>query len=300
MDMAMGGGWPRGRIAEVYGPEASGKTTLALHAIVEAQRQGGLAAIVDVEHALDRDYARRIGVDFGRLAFAQPGSAEDALDIVESLVSKAGLDLVVVDSVAALVPEEEIEKGMGQATMGLVARLMSKAMRKLTPIASKENCTILFINQLRANIGGYGASEVTTGGNALKYYASVRVEIRAPKGNLINVGTEDPTGVRAKAKVTKNKCAPPHKTAEFDIMFGSGISQESSTLEAAIMCGIVDKKGAWFVYKDTKLQGRDNFAQFLKKNPDVKSELEQRVRDHCKLHSEDFVVDGVKGGLGAV
>lgn len=288
LDLAMGGGWPRGRIVEVYGPEASGKTTLALHAIAEVQKAGGLAAFVDVEHALDMDYAKNIGVNSESLALAQPGTAEEALDRIEAFVLSGGLDLVVLDSVAALVPEEELEKTMGQATMGIVARLMSKAMRKLTPAASKTGCAIMFVNQLRANIGGYGPSEVPTGGNALKYYSSMRVEIRAPKGNIIwgpgKVAGGQPTGVTAKATVSKNKCAPPHRRAEFEIRFGKGISQVDNLFSVALDTGLIMQKGAWYQYEEVSLQGRQTWVERLTEDADLCKKLEVLVRERISLH----------------
>jgi len=287
LDVAMGGGWPKGRIVEIYGPEASGKTTLAYHAMAQVQKAGGLVAYVDVEHAIDPDYARTVGVNVDELAFNQPDSAEKALDLVEELAVEGALDLIVVDSVAALVPEEEMAKDMGESTIGLLARLMSKALRKITPVAYGNGCTIMFINQLRASINPYGPPEVTSGGNALKYYASVRVEIRAPKGGLLKrAGEEDPYGIEAKTKITKNKCAPPHKTAKFDIIFGSGISQESSILDAALAAGIVEKAGAWLQYKDLKLQGKEKFVQHVKNNPDLCSELERTVKEHLEAPKE--------------
>jgi len=288
LDMIMGGGWPRGRIAEVYGPEASGKTTLALHAIAEVHKAGGIAAFVDVEHALDREYCKTIGVDIDRLVFDQPDSAEDALQRVETF-AREGLDLVVLDSVAALAPREEIEKGIGEATIGLVARLMSKALRKITPIASRTGCTVLFINQLRANIGGYGLSEVTTGGRALKYAASMRAEVRAPASLFLKRAGGEAYGMRAKVKVTKNKIAPPHKSCEFDIIWGQGVSKESCVLEAALTYGIVEKRGAWLSYGDVRKQGREHFAAEMRRVPALCEELAEaaKARASGKLEEED-------------
>jgi recombination protein RecA len=277
LDLALGGGYPKGRILEIYGPESSGKTTLALHAIAEVQRLGGTAAFIDAEHALDPAYARRLGVDTDNLLVSQPDNGEQALEIAETLVRSNAVDLVVVDSVAALVPQAEIDGDMGDSHMGLQARLMSQALRKLTGIISKSHTTVIFINQIRMKIGVmFGNPETTTGGNALKFYASVRLDIR--RIGQIKSG-EEIIGSRTKVKVVKNKIAPPFRVAEFDIMYNEGISKTGDVLDLAVMHGIVDKAGAWFAYKDAKIgQGREASKAYLKENPEILSEIEASVR----------------------
>jgi recombination protein RecA len=278
LDLALGGGYPKGRVIEIYGPESSGKTTLTLHAIAEIQKQGGTAAFVDAEHALDPAYARRLGVDTDNLLVSQPDNGEQALEIVETLVRSSAVDVVVIDSVAALVPQAEIEGEMGDSHMGLQARLMSQALRKLTGIINKSNTIVIFINQIRMKIGVmFGNPETTTGGNALKFYASVRLDIR--RTGQIKSG-EDIIGNRTKVKVVKNKIAPPFRTAEFDIMYNEGISRTGDVLDLAVQHGIVGKSGAWFDYADAKIgQGREASKQYLKDNPKVLSEIEKKVRE---------------------
>ncbi len=277
LDLALGGGYPKGRVIEIYGPESSGKTTLTLHAIAEMQKQGGTAAFVDAEHALDPAYARRLGVDTDNLLVAQPDNGEQALEIVETLVRSNAVDLVVIDSVAALVPQAEIEGEMGDSHMGLQARLMSQALRKLTGIINKSNTIVVFINQIRMKIGVmFGNPETTTGGNALKFYASVRLDIR--RTGQIKSGDEI-IGNRTKVKVVKNKIAPPFRTAEFDIMYNEGISQTGDVLDLAVQHGIVGKSGAWFDYADAKIgQGREASKQYLSNNPKVLAEIDKKVR----------------------
>lgn len=277
LDLALGGGIPKGRIIEVYGPESSGKTTLTLHAIAEVQRAGGMAAFVDAEHALDPAYAKRLGVDIEKLLVSQPDSGEQALEIVETLVRSNAVDIVVIDSVAALVPQAEIEGDMGDSHMGLQARLMSQALRKLTGIINRSKCTVVFINQLRMKIGVmFGNPETTTGGNALKFYASVRMDIR--RISQIKTG-EEIVGNRVRVKVVKNKIAPPFRQAEFDIMYNQGISKEGDILDLATETGIVEKAGAWFAYNGENIaQGREAAKQYLKENPKVLSEIDKKVR----------------------
>lgn len=277
LDIALGGGYPKGRIIEIYGPESSGKTTLTLHAIAEIQKQGGTAAFVDAEHALDPSYARRLGVDTDNLLVAQPDNGEQALEIVETLVRSNAVDLVVVDSVAALVPQAEIEGEMGDSHMGLQARLMSQALRKLTGIINKSNTIVIFINQIRMKIGVmFGNPETTTGGNALKFYASVRIDIR--RTGQIKSG-EEIIGNRTKVKIVKNKIAPPFRTAEFDIMYNEGISRTGDVLDLAVQHGIIGKSGAWFDYNEAKIgQGREATKQYLAEHPDVLAEVEAKVR----------------------
>ncbi|MDB5187083.1 MAG: recA [Candidatus Saccharibacteria bacterium] len=277
VDLALGGGYPKGRIIEIYGPESSGKTTLTLHAIAEVQKNGGTAAFIDAEHALDPAYARRLGVDTDNLYVSQPDNGEQALEIAETLVRSNAVDLVVVDSVAALVPQAEIDGDMGDSHMGLQARLMSQALRKLTGIINKSQTTVIFINQIRMKIGVmFGNPETTTGGNALKFYASVRLDIR--RTGQIKVG-EDIVGNRTKVKVVKNKIAPPFRVAEFDIMYNEGISKTGDVLDLAVQHGIVGKAGAWFDYADAKIgQGREASKVYLKQNPDVLAEIEAKVR----------------------
>jgi recombination protein RecA len=277
VDLALGGGYPKGRIIEIYGPESSGKTTLTLHAIAEVQKAGGTAAFIDAEHALDPAYARRLGVDTDNLLVSQPDNGEQALEIAETLVRSSAVDLVVVDSVAALVPQAEIDGDMGDSHMGLQARLMSQALRKLTGIINKSKTTVIFINQIRMKIGVmFGNPETTTGGNALKFYASVRIDIR--RTGQIKVG-EEIVGNRTKVKVVKNKIAPPFRIAEFDIMYNQGISKTGDVLDLATEHGIVGKSGAWFDYKDAKIgQGREAVKVYLAENPKVLEEIEKKVR----------------------
>lgn len=281
LDLALGGGIPKGRIVEIYGPESSGKTTLTLHAIAEVQRNGGVAAFIDAEHALDPQYAQRIGVNLENLLVSQPDSGEQALEIVDSLVRSNAVDLVVVDSVAALVPQAEIEGDMGDAHMGLQARLMSQALRKLTAVISKSKTTVIFINQLRMKIGVmFGNPETTTGGNALKFYASLRMDIR--RISQIKQG-ENIIGNRTRVKVVKNKIAPPFRQAEFDIMYNEGISREGDVLDLAVDNGLVEKSGAWFAYKDEKIgQGREATKNYLRENPKVLEELAKKVVEASK------------------
>lgn len=277
LDLALGGGYPKGRIIEVYGPESSGKTTLTLHAIAQIQKQGGTAAFIDAEHALDPAYAKRLGVDTANLLVSQPDNGEQALEITETLVRSNAVDLIVVDSVAALVPQAEIEGDMGDSHMGLQARLMSQALRKLTGIINKSKATVIFINQIRMKIGVmFGNPETTTGGNALKFYASVRLDIR--RIGQIKQG-EEIVGNRTKVKVVKNKIAPPFRTAEFDIMYNEGISKTGDVLDLAVTHGIVGKAGAWFDYKDSKIgQGREATKLYLKENTAVLNEIDKAVR----------------------
>jgi recombination protein RecA len=286
IDYALGiGGLPRGRVVEIFGPESSGKTTLALQVIAEAQRGGGMAAFVDAEHALDAQYAQKLGVDLDNLLVSQPDHGEQALEIVEVLVRSGSIDVVVVDSVAALVPKAEIEGEMGEAQMGLQARLMSQALRKLTGVVSKSKTILIFINQLREKIGVmFGNPETTTGGRALKFYASVRVDIR----RIASIKDGDQIiGGRTRVKVVKNKVAPPFREAEFDVMYGEGISREGDLLDLAVEKRIVEKSGAWFAYGGERLgQGRENAKQFLKENPDVRRAIEERVRRELGLVRE--------------
>jgi recombination protein RecA len=290
IDYALGiGGMPRGRVVEIYGPESSGKTTLALQVIAEAQKTGGMAAFVDAEHALDAAYAQKLGVDLENLLVSQPDHGEQALEIVEVLIRSGGVDVVVVDSVAALVPKAEIEGEMGDAQMGLQARLMSQALRKLTGVVSKSKTTLIFINQLREKIGVmFGNPETTTGGRALKFYASVRIDIR----RIASIKDGDQViGGRTRVKVVKNKMAPPFREAEFDIMYGEGISREGDLLDLAVEKRIIEKSGAWFAYAGERLgQGRENAKQFLKDNPDIRQIIEDRVRKELGLSREPEVV----------
>ena len=279
LDIALGiGGVPRGRIIEIYGPESSGKTTLAQHIVAECQKKGGIAAFVDAEHALDPEYAKNIGVKIEDLLISQPDTGEQALDITEELVRSGAVDIIVVDSVAALVPKAEIDGSMEEQQMGLQARLMSKALRKLTAIVSKTNTTVIFINQLRMKIGVmFGNPETTTGGNALKYYSSVRMEIR--RTETIK-GEHSDLGNHVKVKVVKNKVAPPFRTAEFDIMFGKGICKYGNIIDVGVKMNIVDKSGSWFSYKDSKLgQGREKAKEYLEQNPDVMNAIETEIRE---------------------
>ena len=283
LDIALGtGGVPRGRIVEIFGPESGGKTTLALHIVAEAQKQNGLAAYIDAEHALDVTYARKIGVHTDDLLISQPDTGEQALEIAETLVRSGALDVLVVDSVAALVPKAELEGDMGDAQMGLQARLMSQALRKLTGSISKSKTTVIFINQLRMKIGVFfGNPETTTGGNALKFYSTMRLDIR--KMGAIKQG-QDVIGFRTKVKVVKNKVAPPFRETEFDIIFGEGISKEGDIVDLAADCGIIEKSGAWYSYKGERLgQGRDNAKAVLKENKDILSEIEGALREKFAL-----------------
>jgi len=284
LDLALGGGYPKGRIVEIYGPESSGKTTLTLHAIAEIQKKGGTAAFIDAEHALDPAYARRLGVNTDDLLVAQPDNGEQALEIVETLVRSNAVDLVVIDSVAALVPQAEIEGEMGDSHMGLQARLMSQALRKLTGIINKSKTIVIFINQIRMKIGVmFGNPETTTGGNALKFYASVRLDIR--RTGQIKSG-EEIIGNRTKVKVVKNKIAPPFRVAEFDIMYNEGISKTGDVLDLAVLHSIVGKAGAWFDYADAKIgQGREASKTYLTQNPKVLDEIEKKVR--AKVATEE-------------
>merc|ERR1739841_37437 len=285
LDLALGGGYPKGRVVEVYGPESSGKTTLTLHAIAEVQKSGGVAAFVDAEHALDPVYAASLGVDVENLLVSQPDTGEMALEIVDQLIRSAAVDLVVVDSVAALTPRSEIEGEMGDHSVGAQARLMSQAMRKITGNIGKSGCTVIFLNQLRLKIGvTYGNPETTTGGNALKFYASVRLDIR--RIQTLKKGTEE-FGIRAKVKVAKNKVAPPFRIAEFDILFGKGISTLGCLLDLAEETGVVTRKGAWYSYEGDNIgQGRDNTIGWLEQNPEAKEAIEGLVRQKLTEGSE--------------
>ena len=281
LDEALGvGGYPRGRIIEMYGPESSGKTTLALHAVAEAQKMGGIAAFIDAEHALDPVYAKNLGVDIDNLWVSQPDNGEQALEITENLVRSGAVDIIVVDSVAALTPQKEIEGDMGDAMMGLQARLMSQALRKLTAIVGKSKCMIIFINQIRMKIGiMFGNPETTTGGNALKFYSSVRLEIRRIE-SIEEKGNDDAVGNRVRVKVVKNKVAPPFRKVELDIYFGKGISATASLLDSAVKHGIIDKRGAWYTRGEEKVgQGKENAINFLKENPDYAKQIEAQIRN---------------------
>ena len=282
LDSALGiGGIPKGRIIEIYGPESSGKTTVALHIIAECQKAGGIAAFIDAEHALDPVYAKKIGVDVDNLLVSQPDYGEQALEICDALARSGAVDIIVVDSVAALTPRAEIEGEMGDTHVGLLARLMSQAMRKLTGNISKNNTTMIFINQVREKVGVmYGNPEVTTGGRALKFYSSVRMEVR--KGEALKRGSEI-IGNRTKVKIVKNKVAPPFKTVEFDIMYGEGISNEGSIIDVGVELEIIRKSGAWYSYEGEKIgQGRDNAKAYLKANPETKAEIEAKIREHSQ------------------
>ena len=286
LDIALGlGGIPRGRIIEIYGPESSGKTTVTLHMIAEVQRRGGIAGFIDAEHALDPVYAKNIGVDIDNLYISQPDSGEQALEITETLVRSGAIDIVVVDSVAALVPKAEIDGDMGDSHVGLHARLMSQALRKLTAVISKSNCAVVFINQLREKVGVmFGNPEVTTGGRALKFYASVRMDVRRVE-TLKQSG--ESIGNRTRVKIVKNKIAPPFKEAEFDIMYGKGISYVGDVLDLAAACDIVNKSGAWYNYEGNRVgQGRENSKQFLLDHPDILAEIDRKVREHYNLDPE--------------
>lgn len=282
LDLALGlGGVPRGRVVEVYGPESSGKTTVTLHMIAEVQKRGGIAGFIDAEHALDPVYAKNIGVDIDELYISQPDSGDQALEITETMVRSGAMDIIVVDSVAALVPRQEIEGDMGDSHVGLQARLMSQALRKLTPVISKSNCVVIFINQLREKVGVmFGNPETTTGGRALKFYASVRMDVRKIE-TLKQSG--EMVGNRVRVKIVKNKIAPPFKEAEFDIMFGKGISREGDILDLAANIDVVKKSGAWYAYNGDKIgQGRENAKLYLAEHPDVMSEIEEKVRQHFR------------------
>lgn len=283
LDIALGvGGYPRGRVVEIYGPESSGKTTLTLHAIAEAQKAGGIAAFIDAEHAFDRFYAEKLGIDIDNLIISQPDNGEQALEIADNLIRSGAIDIVVIDSVAALTPKSEIEGEMGDSKMGLHARLMSQALRKLTGSISKTKCTVIFINQLREKIGVmFGNPETTTGGNALKFYASVRLDIR--RSTQIKDTDGDAAGNKTRVKVVKNKVAPPFKTTEFDIMYGEGISRIGEILDLGVEYEIIKKSGSWFSYGDTKLgQGRDAVKTLLKDNPELLEELDNKINEALK------------------
>ena len=292
LDVALGvGGIPRGRIIEIFGPESSGKTTVALHLVAEVQKLGGIAGYIDAEHALDPVYARNLGVDVNNIYLSQPDDGEQALEIAETMVRSGAIDIVIVDSVAALVPRVEIQGEMGEAHVGLQARLMSQALRKLTAFANKSNCTVVFINQLREKIGvTYGNPETTTGGRALKFYATVRLDIR--KSDVIKLNNEI-IGNRTKVKIAKNKVAPPFKTTEFDIMYGKGISREGDTLDMAAEYDIVNKSGAWYSYNGEKIgQGRENAKIYLSEHPDIMEEIEKVVREKCGFNGNESTVEG--------
>jgi recombination protein RecA len=285
LDVALGvGGVPRGRVVEIYGPESSGKTTLALHVVSEAQRLGGIAAFIDAEHALDPIYARKLGVNTDELLISQPDTGEQALEITETLVRSNAVDVIVVDSVAALVPRAELDGDMGDSLPGLQARLMSQALRKLTAAISRSGCVVIFINQIREKIGVmFGSPETTTGGRALKFYASVRLDIR--RQDAIKQGTES-VGVRTKVKVVKNKLAPPFREAEFDVLYGEGISKSGTILDAGVEQGIIEKSGTWYTYKTERIgQGRENARKWLQENPVVLSDLEAKIRDTLGLRA---------------
>ena len=287
LDVALGlGGVPKGRVIEIYGPESSGKTTVALHMIAEVQKRGGIAGFVDAEHALDPAYAKNIGVDIDELYISQPDSGDQALEIAETMVRSGAIDIIVIDSVAALVPRQEIEGDMGDSHVGLQARLMSQALRKLTPVISKSNCVVIFINQLREKVGVmFGNPDTTTGGRALKFYASIRMDVRRietlkQSGEMI--------GNRTRIKVVKNKIAPPFKEAEFDIMFGKGISREGDILDLAANIDVINKSGAWYAYNGNKIgQGRENAKQYLSEHPEIMEEVEKKVRIHYHLLPEE-------------
>ena len=287
LDEALGvGGYPRGRVIEIYGPESSGKTTLALHAVAEAQKAVGIAAFIDAEHAFDRFYAQKLGVDVHNLLISQPDNGEQALEIADNLIRSGAIDIIVIDSVAALTPKSEIEGEMGDSKMGLQARLMSQAMRKLTSTISKTNCCCIFINQLREKIGVlYGNPETTTGGNALKFYASVRIDIR--RQSQIKEG-DNVIGNHVKVKVIKNKVAPPFRTAEFDIMYGEGISKSGEIVDLGVEYNVIKKSGSWFSYNDNKLgQGRESVKQLLQDNPELSAELEEKIKAAIKAKEQE-------------
>ena len=296
LDIALGmGGVPKGRIIEIYGPESSGKTTVALHMVAEVQKRGGIAGFIDAEHALDPVYAKNIGVDIDNLYISQPDNGEQALEITETMVRSGAVDIIIVDSVAALVPKAEIDGDMGDSHVGLQARLMSQALRKLTAVISKTNCVVIFINQLREKVGVmFGNPETTTGGRALKFYSSIRLDVR--RVEALKSGGEV-VGNRTRIKVVKNKIAPPFKEAEFDIMFGQGISREGDILDLAANLNIIVKSGAWFAYNDAKIgQGRENAKQYLKDNPVILAEVEKKVREHYGLPADVVVADFSSSG----
>lgn len=294
LDLALGlGGVPKGRVVEVYGPESSGKTTVALHMIAEVQKRGGIAGFIDAEHALDPAYAKNIGVDIDELYISQPDSGDQALEIAETMVRSGAMDIIVVDSVAALVPRQEIEGDMGDSHVGLQARLMSQALRKLTPVISKSNCVVIFINQLREKVGVmFGNPETTTGGRALKFYASIRMDVRRIE-TLKQSG--EMVGNRTRVKIVKNKIAPPFKEAEFDIMFGKGISKEGDILDLAVKENIIEKSGAWFAYGGAKIgQGRENSKQYLADNPAMMAEVEAKVRARYELPGAEEAMEAAE------
>ncbi|MAR66391.1 MAG: recombinase RecA [Flavobacteriaceae bacterium] len=283
LDLALGvGGYPKGRVIEIYGPESSGKTTLTLHAIAEAQKKGGIAAFIDAEHAFDRYYAEKLGVDIENLIISQPDNGEQALEIADNLIRSGAIDIIIIDSVAALTPKSEIEGEMGDSKMGLHARLMSQALRKLTGSISKTKCTVIFINQLREKIGVmFGNPETTTGGNALKFYASIRLDIR--RSTQIKDNNSSAVGNKTRVKIVKNKVAPPFKTAEFDIMYGEGVSKMGEIIDLGVDYEIIKKSGSWFSYDDTKLgQGRDSVKTLLTDNPELMEELEGKIKEAIK------------------
>ena len=287
LDLALGlGGVPKGRVVEVYGPESSGKTTVTLHMIAEVQKSGGIAGFIDAEHALDPVYAKNIGVDINELYISQPDSGDQALEIAETMVRSNAIDIIVIDSVAALVPRQEIEGDMGDSHVGLQARLMSQALRKLTPVISKSNCVVIFINQLREKVGVmFGNPETTTGGRALKFYASVRMDVRKIE-TLKQSG--EMVGNRTRIKIVKNKIAPPFKEAEFDIMFGKGISRSGDVLDLAVSIDVVKKSGSWYAYEGNKIgQGRENAKTYLEANPEIMEEIEKKVREHYSLEEDE-------------
>ena len=300
LDEALGiGGYPRGRIIEIFGPESSGKTTLALHVVAESQKRGGIAAFVDAEHALDPQYAQKLGVNIDELWVAQPDAGEQALEITENLVRSGAVDVIVVDSVAALTPQAEIDGEMGDSHMGLQARLMSQALRKLTAIISRSKCILIFINQIRMKIGvSYGNPETTTGGNALKFYASVRIEVR--KGEVLGKDEDEAWGNKVRIKVVKNKVAPPFRKVELEILFGKGISPYGSLLDCAVKYELIDKKGAWYSYKEDKIgQGHDNAVKFLEEHPDIAVDLEKTLRAQLfpnQKYVSSFALDGQSTG----
>lgn len=293
LDIALGiGGLPKGRVIEIFGPESSGKTTLTLHLIAEAQKKGGNCAFIDAEHALDPAYAKKLGVNIDDLVISQPDTGEQALEITDTLVRSGAVDLVIVDSVAALVPKAEIEGEMGDSHMGLQARLMSQALRKLTSSIARTNCMVVFINQIRMKIGVmFGNPETTTGGNALKFYSSVRMDIRRV-GAIKN--KEEVVGNQTRIKIVKNKVAPPFKVIDFDIMYGQGISKEGELIDIGVKLGIIDKAGAWFSYNDQRIgQGKENVKIFLKDNPDIREEIDHKIRNNSKPEVLDEILDGL-------
>lgn len=292
LDIALGlGGVPRGRVVEIYGPESSGKTTVALHMVAEVQKRGGIAGFIDAEHALDPVYAKNIGVDIDNLYISQPDSGEQALEITETMVRSGAVDIIIVDSVAALVPKAEIDGDMGDSHVGLQARLMSQALRKLTPVVSKNNCVVIFINQLREKVGVmFGNPETTTGGRALKFYSSVRLDVR--KGELIKANNEN-VGARTKVKVVKNKVAPPFKTAEFDLMYGEGISKTGTLIDIGTNMEIINKSGAWYSYNGERMgQGKEAAKQYLLENPQIADEIDRIIRDTLAVGTEEIDVIG--------